>query len=73
MIDSLSDYITTIKKDNDRLLSALEEVANGETEKDTYENAFKIVKKQANLCHVNLSKFKIGGVSDQEKDHEPDA
>jgi methyl-accepting chemotaxis protein len=73
MIDSLSDYITTIKKDNDRLLSALEEVGSGETEKNTYENAFKIVKKQANLCNEHLSKFKIAGISHQERDHEPDA
>jgi len=77
MIDSLSDYITTIKKDNDLLLSALEEVANGEIEKskyeNAYENAFKIVKKQANLCNEHLSKFKIEGVNNQEQDHEPDA
>jgi methyl-accepting chemotaxis protein len=73
MIDSLSDYITTIKKENDRLLSALEEVANGKTEKDTYENAFKIVKKQANLWNEHLSKFKIDGMSDQERDHESDS
>ncbi len=73
MIDSLSDYITTIKKDNDRLLSALEKVANGKVEKDKHENAFNMVKKQANLCNVHLSKFKIDGMSDQEKDHEPDA
>ncbi len=73
MIDSLSDYITTIKKNNDLLLSALEEVANGEIEKSKYENAFKIVKKQANLCNEHLSKFKIDGISNQEQDHEPDA
>ena len=73
IIDSLSDYITTIKKDNDLLRSALEEVANGEIEKSKYENAFKIVKKQANLCNEHLSKFKIEGVNNQEQDHEPDA
>ena len=72
MIDSLSDYITKIKKDNDRLLSALEEVDNGKIEKNKYENAFNIVKKQANLCNEHLSKFKIDGISNQEKDHEPD-
>ena len=73
MIDSLSDYITRIKKDNDLLLSALEEVANGKVEKDKYENAFNIVKKQANLCNEHLSKFKVDGISNQERDHEPDA
>lgn len=73
MIDSLSDYITTIKKNNDLLLLALEKVANGEIEKSKYENAFKIVKKQANLCNEHLSKFKIDGISNQERDHEPDA
>lgn len=73
MIDSLSDSITTIKKDNDLLLSVLEEVDNGEIEKNKYENAFKIVKKQANLCNEHLSKFKIDGISNQERDHEPDA
>ncbi|MCK4822069.1 methyl-accepting chemotaxis protein [bacterium] len=72
MIDSLSDYITTIKKDNDLLLSALEDVDNGELEKNKYENAFNIVKKQANLCNEHLSKFKIDGINNQEQDHEPD-
>jgi len=73
MIDFLSDHITAIKKDNERLISALEEVANGKLEKDKYENAFNMVKKQANLCNVHLSKFKIDGMSDQERDREPDA
>jgi len=73
MIDFLSDYITKIKKDNDLLLSVLEEFDNGEIEKNKYENAFKIVKKQANLCNVHLSKFKIDGISNQERNHEPDA
>lgn len=73
MIDSLSDYITTIKKDNDLLLSALEDVDNGELEKNKYENAFNIVKKQANLCNEHLSKFKIEGINHQERNHEPDA
>ncbi len=73
MIDFLSDHITTIKKDNDLLLSALDEVANGKVEKETYENAWNIVKKQANLCNEHLSKFKIDGISNQERDHEPDA
>ena len=73
MIDFLSGHIKAIKKDNDRLLSALEEVGNGEIERNTYENAFKIVKKQANLCNEHLSKFKIDGINDSERDHEPDA
>lgn len=73
MIDFLSDYITKIKKDNDLLLSVLDEFDNGEIEKNKYENAFKIVKKQANLCNVHLSKFKIDGISNQERNHEPDA
>ena len=73
IIDFLSDHITTIKKDNDLLLSALDEVANGKVEKDKYENAFNIVKKQANLCNEHLSKFKIDGISNQERDYEPDA
>ncbi len=73
MIDFLSDYITKIKKDNDLLLSVLGEFDNGEIEKNKYENAFKIVKKQANLCNVHLSKFEIDGISNQERNHEPDA
>jgi hypothetical protein len=72
MIDSLSDYITKIKKDNDLLLSVLEEVDNGEIEQNKYENAFKIVKKQVNLCNEHLSKFKKECVNNQKQDHEPD-
>jgi methyl-accepting chemotaxis protein len=63
MIDFLSDYITKIKKDNERLLSALEEVDTGKMEKNKYENALNTVKKQANLCNEHLSKFKIDGIS----------
>jgi methyl-accepting chemotaxis protein len=60
MIDFLSDHITAIKKDNERLISALKEVDTGKMEKNKYENALNTVKKQANLCHEHLSKFKIG-------------
>ena len=73
MIDALSGYITTIKKDNDLLLSTLEEVAKGEIEISEYENTFKIVKKQANLCNEHLSKFKIEGIDNQEETHKCDA
>lgn len=60
MIDFLSDHITAIKKDNERLISALNEVETGKMEKNKYENALNTVKKQANLCNEHLSKFKIG-------------
>ena len=73
MIDSLSDYITTIKNDNDQLLSALKEVDNDKMEKNKYENALNRVKKQANLCNEHLSKFKIDAISNPERDHESDA
>ena len=73
MIDAISDYVTTIKKDNDLLLSALEEVANGGIEISEYENAFKIVKKQANLCNEHLSKFKIEGINNEEQTHKSEA
>jgi methyl-accepting chemotaxis protein len=73
MIDFLSDHITAIKKDNDRLLSALKEVDTGTMEKNKYENALNTVKKQANLCNEHLSKFKIDGINNPERHHEPDA
>ena len=72
MIDSLSHYITTIKKHNDRLLSIIKEVDNGKMEKNEYESALNRVKKQANLCNDHLSKFKIDVINDSEPDHEPD-
>ncbi|MGD9278976.1 MAG: methyl-accepting chemotaxis protein [Desulfobacterales bacterium] len=73
MIDFLSDHITAIKKDNDRLLSVLKEVDTGKMEKNKYENALNTVKKQANLCNEHLSKFKIDGINNPERHHEPDA
>jgi len=73
MIDFLSVHITAIKKDNDRLLSVLKEVDTGKMEKNKYENALNTVKKQANLCNEHLSKFKIYGINNPERHHEPDA
>ncbi|MBW1728332.1 MAG: methyl-accepting chemotaxis protein [Deltaproteobacteria bacterium] len=73
MIDFLSDHITAIKKDNDRLLSVLKEVDTGKMEKNKYENALNTVKKQANLCNEHLSKFKIDSINNPERRHEPDA
>ena len=59
MIDFLFDHIKEIRKNNDRLLSALEEFDNGKMEKNKYEDALNRVKKHANLCNEHLSKFKI--------------
>jgi methyl-accepting chemotaxis protein len=59
MIDFLSDHITAIKKDNDRLLSALKEVDPDKVEKNECKSALNRIKKQANLCNEHLSKFKI--------------
>ena len=66
MIDSLSDHIMTLKKDHDRLLSALKDVSEGKMELSENQNVLEALKKQADICHQHLSVFKIDGMNDQE-------
>jgi methyl-accepting chemotaxis protein len=63
-IDFLSDHIMTLKKDNDHLLSAIEDMSGVEVERAKYQNAIETLRKQANICHEHLSVFKIDGNSD---------
>jgi methyl-accepting chemotaxis protein len=72
MIDSLSDHIMTIKKDHDRLLSALEDMSGAEMERGEYQNALETLKKQVDICHNHLSIFKLDSISDRENKHRPD-
>jgi len=66
MIDYLSDHIMTIKKNHDRLLSALKEMPEAEIEQGDYQNTLETLKKQVDICHQHLSVFNIDGKSDQE-------
>jgi len=64
MIDSLSDHIMTLKRDNDHLLSAIESMSGVEVEQAEYQSAIETLKKQADICQEHLSVFKIEGNSD---------
>lgn len=66
MIDALSNHITAIKKDHYLLLAMLEDVTAGEMGSTECQNAFKDLKKQADICHKQLSVFKIEDKSDRE-------
>jgi len=61
MIDSLSDHIMTLKKDQEHLLSTLNEVSGREMERDDYQNALETIRKQAEICDNHLSVFKTDG------------
>jgi len=65
MIDSLSNYIIALKKDYDRLLSALEEASEDKMELSENQNVLEALKKQADICHKHLSVFKIDGMNDR--------
>jgi methyl-accepting chemotaxis protein len=64
MIDSLSDHIMTLKRDNDHLLSAIEGMSGVEVERAEYQNAIERLKKQAHIYHEHLSVFKTENNSD---------
>jgi signal transduction histidine kinase len=64
MIDFLSDHIMTLKKDNDHLLSAIENMSGVEVDRAEYQNAIETLKKKADICQEHLSVFKIEGNSD---------
>jgi len=72
MIDWLSDHIMNIKKDHERLLSALEDMPGAEMEGGEYQNALETLKKQVDICHNHLSIFKLASISDREKKQRPD-
>lgn len=69
MIDSLSGLITILKKDHDRLLSALEDIPGAVTTQDEYQNLIEKLKKQADICDKHLSRFKIDDINDRENQH----
>jgi methyl-accepting chemotaxis protein len=59
MLDSLTDSLSAIKKENTLLLSELEQLISKQAEKETIVNALKNVKRRAELSHNHLSKFII--------------
>lgn len=66
MIDALSNHITAIKKDHHLLLAMLEDVTAGEIESTECQNALMDFKKQVDICHKQLSVFKIEDKGDRE-------
>ncbi len=59
MLDSLTDSLLAIKKENKLLLSELEQLISKQDEKETIVNALKNVKRRADLSNNHLSKFRI--------------
>ncbi len=59
MLDSLTDSLSAIKKENTLLLSELEQLISKQAEKETIVNALKNVKRRADLSNNHLSKFRI--------------
>ncbi len=72
MIDALSEHIMTLRKDHDRLLSALEDVSEDKMEQVEYQNVLETLRKQVGICHKHLSVFKIEGIGDREKENRSD-
>ena len=72
MIDALSEHIITLKKDHDRLLSALKDMSEAEMERGEYQNTLATLKKQVDIYHKHLSIFKLDNISDRENKHRPD-
>ena len=64
MINSLSDRITILKNDHDRLLSVLEDMSGSDMTQDEYQNTLETLKKQADIIRKQLSEFKIDAVND---------
>jgi methyl-accepting chemotaxis protein len=64
MIDSLSKHIMTIKKDHDLLMETLEDIMTGEMTPTERVNSLNTLKKHADICHNQLSVFKIKGKDD---------
>ncbi len=59
MLDSLTDSLSAIKKENTLLVSELEQLINKHAEKETIVTALKNVKRRADLNNSHLSKFSI--------------
>ncbi len=59
MLDSLTDSLSAIKKENTLLLSELEQLISKPVEKETIMNALKNMKRRADLSNNHLSKFRI--------------
>jgi len=66
MIDSLSNYIMALRKDHDRLLSAMEDISGGKMDLSENQKVIEALRKQADICHKHLSIFKIDGMNEQE-------
>jgi methyl-accepting chemotaxis protein len=64
MIDSLSNYIMTFKKNHDLLMGTLEDIMAGEMTPTERVNSLNTLKKHADNCHNQLSVFKIKGKDD---------
>ena len=59
MLDSLTDSLSAVKKENTLLLSELEQLIGKQADKETTVNTLKNVKRRADLSNKHLSKFKI--------------
>ena len=59
MLDSLTDTLSAIKKENTLLLSELEKLISKQAEKEPIVNALKNVKRRVDISNNHLSKFKI--------------
>lgn len=59
MLDSLTDSLSAIKKENTLLLSELEQLISKQAENETIVNALKNIKRRADLSNNHLSKFRI--------------
>ena len=66
MIDALSEHITTIKNDHDRLIAALENATAGELSLNEYQNILNSLKEKANICHRHLAVFKLDDMNRRE-------
>ena len=64
MIDSLTKHVMTIKKDHDLLMATLEDIMAGEMTPTERVNSLSTLKKHADICHNQLSAFKIESKDD---------
>jgi hypothetical protein len=68
MIDSLSNYIMTLKKDHDCLLSMIEDASKDKITGAEYQHLLDDLRKHVDICHQHLSIFKINGKDDRESE-----
>ncbi len=62
-----SSHIMAIKKDHDLLIATLEDIMTGEMTPTERVNALSTLKKHADICHNQLSVFKIESKDDLKK------